>query len=119
MAASYSIVCQTCGKEFTIEKRRLETAKCCSIPCERARAAVPEEQKRALSIARTGKRLSLEHRAKMSAAAKGRKPHNMKPVRVGGAEYPSVAHAVKALGRSKKWLYSQIEKGGAEYVERK
>lgn len=83
---------------------------------ERGRASVSEETKKLISIARLGKKLSSEHREKLSAAAKARKPNNTKPVQIYGIEYPSVISAARALGRNKSWMFDQLKKGAAQYV---
>ena len=39
-----------------------------------------------------------------------------KPVRIGGAEYPSIAKAIKKLHIAKQTVHKMLQEGTAEYV---
>jgi len=86
----------------------------------RGRASVSDETRQRISIAQTGKPLSVEHKAKLSIAAKARKGlNNARPVRIYGVEYPTVVSAARALGHNKSWMFDQLKKGVAEYVDQR
>lgn len=85
---------------------------------KRGRSSISEETKILISKARTGQKPTCAHREKLSAAAKARKPNNVRPVRIYGVEYPSVVSAAEELGYNRSWVFDKLKKGVAEYVDK-
>lgn len=77
------ITCKICGKEFVVKLSRAGTARCCSRRCQynwlkqiMLGHSVSEETREKLSKSRLGIKFTLEHRAKLSLAHKGKIPVN-------------------------------------------